>query len=114
MYALVSFSGKKNTIKRTTFPEVSKCPLQFIKITLHLVVSIVLQKHYFLAFSKKKTVNFTRSCAFAQKVKFYALQMLKKQNLTHPKAVNLATLIKPIDVLRGGGQGGLGPPPKIG
>ena len=75
---------EKNTIKRTTFPEVSKCPLQFIKITLHLVVSIVLQKHYFLAFSKKKQ--------FAQKVKFYALQMLKKLNLTHPKAVKLATL----------------------
>ena len=33
-----------------------------------------------------------RSCAFAQKVKFYALQMLKKQNLTHPKAAKLATL----------------------
>ena len=59
---------KKNTIKRITFPKVLKCPLQFIKITLHLVVSIVLQKHYFHVFSKKKTVNFTRSCAFAQKV----------------------------------------------
>ena len=32
-------------------------------------------------------------CAFAQKVKFYALQMLKKQNLTHPKAAKLATLL---------------------
>ena len=42
----------------------------------------------------KKIVTFTRSCAFAQKVKFYALQMLKKQNLTHPKAAKLATLNK--------------------
>ena len=40
----------------------------------------------------KKKVNFTRSCALAQKVKFYALQMLKKQNLTHPRAAKLATL----------------------
>ena len=66
----------------------------------YIWVSIVLQKHYFhgiYAFSKKKG-NFTRSCAFAQKVKFYALQMLKKQNLTHPKAAKLATL--------GGGGGG--------
>ena len=54
-------------------------------------------KHYFhgiYAFSKKKG-NFTRSFAFAQKVKFYALQMLKKQNLTHPKAAKLATLTSP-------------------
>ena len=40
----------------------------------------------------KKTTNFTRFCAFAQKAKFYALKMLKKQNLTHPKATKLATL----------------------
>ena len=35
-----------------------------------LVLPIVLQKHQFhdiCEFSKKKTVNFTRSCAFAQK-----------------------------------------------
>ena len=44
----------------------------------------------FMRFLKKG--NFTRSCAFAQKVKFYALQMLKKTNLTHPKAAKLATL----------------------
>ena len=45
----------------------------------------------FMRFLNEK-VNFTRSCAFAQKVKFYALQMLKRQNLTHPKAAKLATL----------------------
>ena len=47
----------------------------------------------------KKKVNFTRSCAFAQKVKFYALQMLKKQNLTHPKAAKLPTLMAILHVL---------------
>ena len=63
-----------------------------------LVASIVLKKIYFhgiCALSKKKPVNFTRSCAFAQKAKFYALKMLKKQNLTHPKAAKLATLLGP-------------------
>ena len=40
----------------------------------------------------KNTFNFTRSCAFAQKAKFYALKMLKKQIITHPKAAKLATL----------------------
>ena len=61
-----------------------------------LIVSIVLQKHYFhvffFAFSKKKPGNFTFSCAFAQIAQFYALQMLKKHNLMHPKAAKLATL----------------------
>ena len=42
----------------------------------------------------KNTFNFTRSCAFAQIAKFYALKMLRKQNLTHPKAAKLATLRK--------------------
>ena len=48
--------------------------------------------HYFVRFLKK-TANFTRSCAFAQKAKFYSLKMLKKQNLTHPNAAKLATLL---------------------
>ena len=39
-----------------------------------------------------KKVNFKRSYAFAQIALFYALPMLKKQNLTHPKAAKLATL----------------------
>ena len=49
-----------------------KGPLQFIKNNPALVVSIILQKHHFhgiCAFSKKKIVNFTRLCAFVQKVK---------------------------------------------
>ena len=41
----------------------------------------------------KSTFNFTRSCAFPKKAKFYALKMLKKQNLPHPKAAKLATLV---------------------
>ena len=40
----------------------------------------------------KNRFNFTRSCAFAQKAKFYALKMLKKQIFMHPKAAKLATL----------------------
>ena len=51
-----------------------------------------LLSRYLCVFNKNE-VNFTRSCAFAQKVKFYALQMLKKQSLTHPKAAKLATLL---------------------
>ena len=50
-----------------------------------------LLSRYLCVFNKNE-VNFTRSCAFAQKVKFYALEMLKKQSLTHPKAAKLATL----------------------
>ena len=59
-----------------------------------LVASIVLKKSSSTVFVRflKNTFNFTRSCAFAQKAKFYALKMLKKQNLTHPKAAKLATL----------------------
>ena len=41
----------------------------------------------------KNTLNFTRTCALAQKAKFYVLKMLKKQILTHPKAAKLATLV---------------------
>ena len=75
---------EKITIKKVHFSQFLKGPLQFIKITLHSIgymgMNCLVIKHYFhgiYAFSKKK-VNFTRSCAFAQKVKFYALQMLKK------------------------------------
>ena len=46
-----------------------------------LVASIVLKKIYFhgICALSKNTFNFTRSCAFAQKVKFYALKMLKNK-----------------------------------
>ena len=66
-----------------------------------LVVSIVLQKHYFTKFTvfvrflkKKQLISrvLVRSLKIAQ---FYALQMFKKQNLTHPKAAKLATLSPP-------------------
>ena len=47
----------------------------------------------YLGVFEKKTVNFTRSCAFAQKSILRVTKlMLKKQNLTHPKAAKLATL----------------------
>ena len=60
-----------------------------------LFASIVLKKITSTVFVRflKNTFNFTRSCAFAQKAQFYALKMLKKQILTHPKAAKLATLI---------------------
>ena len=41
---------------------------------------------------QNKTVNFTRSCAFAQKTLILRVTNVKKQNLTHPKAAKLATL----------------------
>ena len=85
--AFIAF-WKKITIKKVHFSQFLKGPLQFIKITLHSMISTFTVCMRFL----KNRVNFTRSCAFAQKVKFYTLQMLKKQNLTHPKAAKLATL----------------------
>ena len=47
-----------------------------------LVASIVLKKSTSTVFVRfpKKTVNFTRSCAFAQKAKLYALKMFKKKS----------------------------------
>ena len=86
------------TIKKVHFSQFLKGPLQFIKITLHSMgymgincFAKTLLSRYLCVFNKNE-VNFTRSCAFAQKVKFYALHMLKKQSLTHPKAAKLATL----------------------
>ena len=87
------FLEKKITIQKVHFPKLFK-KSSSIHNNPALVASIVLKKIYFhgiCALSKKKTVTFTRSCAFAQKAKFYALKMLKKQNLTHPKAAKLAT-----------------------
>ena len=73
---------EKITIKKVLFSQFLKGPLQFIKIALHSMGYMGINcfaKHYFhgiYGFSKKK-VNFKSSCAFAQKVKFFALQMLK-------------------------------------
>ena len=67
-----------------------------MNITLHYSLHQLFCKNttftVFVSFLKKKTLNFTHSCAFAQIAQFYALQMLKKQNLTHPRAAKLATL----------------------
>ena len=97
MYAHLSLFGR-NHDKKIHFSQFLKGPLQFIKITLHGMGYMgincfekTLLSRYLCVFNKNE-VNFTRSCAFAQKVKFYALQMLKKQSLTHPNAAKLATL----------------------
>ena len=94
MYAHLSLFEKKNyDTKRSTFPNFLNDPLQFIVI-LHWLQQLFGKKSISTVFVRflKKTVNFTRSCAFAQKAKFYALKMLKKQNLMNPKAAKLATL----------------------
>ena len=97
---LLLFEKKLNT-KKVHFSQFLKDPLQFIKNNPALVASIVLKQIYFhgICALSKNTLNFTRSCAFAQKNKFYALKMLKKQNLTHPKAAKLATLMRCVDIL---------------
>ena len=97
---------EKNTIQKCPLFPIFKRSSLIHKNKPALVASIVLKKSTATVFVRflKNTFNFTRSCAFAQKAKFYALKMLKKQNLTHPKATKLAPL-----------QGGLAPPPlKIG
>ena len=78
MYTHLSLFEKKNDTKTSTFP-IFKKSSSIHKNNPALIASIVLKKIYFhgiCALSKKNT-NFTRSCAFAQKAKFYALKMLK-------------------------------------
>ena len=62
----------KNDDRKGPLFTIFKSSTSIYKCNPALVVSIVLQKHYFhgiCGFSiKKKTFNFTRSCAFAQKV----------------------------------------------
>ena len=90
MYAHLLLFEKKIQYKRSTFPNF----YSIHKINPALVASILLKKSTSTVFVRflKNTFNFTRSWAFTQKAKFYALKMLKKQNLTHPKAAKLATL----------------------
>ena len=85
---------KKNTIQKGPLFLIFKRSSSIHKNNIALAASIVLKKLTSTVFVRflKNTFNFTRSCAFAQKAKFYALKMLKKQNLTHPKAAKLATL----------------------
>ena len=81
MYAQLSLFESKQIyiIKGPLFP-ILKRSTSIHKNNLALVVSIVLQKHYFhgICVFSKNTVNCVRSCAFAQIAQFYALQMLKK------------------------------------
>ena len=85
---------EKNTIQKCPLFPIFKRSSSIHKNKPVLVASIVLKKSTSTVFVRflKSTFNFTRFCAFAQKAKFYALKMLKKQNLTHPKATKLATL----------------------
>ena len=81
MYAHLLPFEKKTTQKGPIFPILKRSP-SIHKNNPALVASIVLKKIYFhgiCALSKKNTFNFTRSCAFAQKAKFYALKMLKNK-----------------------------------
>ena len=90
MYAHLLLFEKKIQYKRSTFPNF----YSIHKNKPALVASILLKKSASTVFVRflKNTFNFTRSCAFTQKAKFYELKMLKNQNLTHPKTAKLATL----------------------
>ena len=80
MYAHLLLFEKKLLYKKAHFSKYLKGPLQFI-ITLHWLHQLFWKKSTSTVFVRflKKTVNFTRSCAFAQKAKFYALKMFLKK-----------------------------------
>ena len=89
---------KKNDDKKgplfSIFKRSPKEPLQLIKNNHAMVVSIVLQKHYFYgicAFSKK-TQLISRVLVRSLKSLILRVTNVKRQNLTHPKAAKLATL----------------------
>ena len=94
MYAHLLLFEKIITIIKGPLSPIFKRSSLIHKSNPALVASIVLKKinFYGICTLSKNTLSFTRSCAFAQKAKFYTLKMLKKQNLTHPKAAKLATL----------------------
>ena len=94
MYAHLLVLKKKITIQKGPLFTIFIKSSSIHKNNPPLVASIVLKKSTSTVFVRflNNTFNFTRSCAFAQKAKFYALKMLKKQNLTHPIAAKLATL----------------------
>ena len=91
MYTHLSFFGKKIRYKNVHFSQFLRSPH---KNNPAWIASIVLKKIYFhgIFVLPKKTINFTRSYAFAQEAKFYTLKLLKNQNLMHSKAAKLATL----------------------
>ena len=82
MYAHLLFFEKKITIlKGPHFPNFKRSS-SIHKSNPVLVASIVLKKSTSTVFVRllKNTLNFTPSCAFAQKNKFYALKMFFKKN----------------------------------
>ena len=85
---------KKKTIQKGPLFPIFKKSSSIHKNNHALIASIVLKKIYFqgiCAHSKKRLI--LRVLArLLKKNKFYALKMLEKQNLTHPKAAKLATL----------------------
>ena len=72
---------EKNTIPKSPLFPIFKRSSSIHKNNPALVASIVLKKIYFhsICALSKKTFNFTRSCAFAQKAKFYSLKMFLKK-----------------------------------
>ena len=71
---------EKKTIQKSSLFPIFKKSSSIHKNNSALIASIVLKKIYsngMCALSKKN--HFMRSFAFAQKAKFYALKMLKKQ-----------------------------------
>ena len=81
MYAHLLLFEKKITIQKGPLFTIFKKSSSIHKNNPPLVASIVLKKSTSTVFVRflKNTFNFTRSCAFAQKAKFYALKMLKNK-----------------------------------
>ena len=79
MYAHLLLFEKKVTIQKGSIFPIFKRSSSIHKNNPALVASIVLKKNttstVFVCFLKN-TFNFTRSCAFTQKAKFYALKKL--------------------------------------
>ena len=77
------FLKKKYDTKGPLFP-IFKNSCSIHKNNRALIASIVLKKSTPTVFVRflKKPINFTCSCAFAQKAKFYALKMLKKTKIS--------------------------------
>ena len=81
MYAHLLLFEKKITIQKGPLFTIFKRSSSIHKNNPPLVASIVLKKSTSTVFVRflKNTFNFTRSCAFAQKAKFYTLKMLKNK-----------------------------------
>ena len=74
------FLKNKLRCKKVHFSQFLKDPLQFIKITCIGCINCFEKKSTSTVFVRfLKNTDFTRSCAFAQKAKFYALKMLKNK-----------------------------------